>query len=422
MPQGDPTASRAAASAAQGVDTPDARPHAALRPGAAPSGRAAADRASRDAAVMLGLTLPGDTVLYLLLPLHAAAFGVSLAEAGLLLAANRLVRIIGYGWVARFYTRRGPRASCILAVLGAAAAAGFYAFSHGVWWLLVGRLLWGLAFAAMNIATQALATALAEGAARRSGTSRAIISTGPMLGLLVGAVLAEFHGPRPVFAALALVALLALPLAWRLPGGPGEALHTGGPRFGLPARLDVWSFVQGMALDGVFILGLSVLAAAALPQGAALAAGAALASRYASEIVLAPPAGRLAERFGALPVLIAVSMVSAAGIALVGLGALWIGAVAVVGLRGLLQPLPAPVAAATNPGPARVPALARMATWRDMGAGVGPLVAGMLLPLVPPALLYGGTALALALASLALLPRFGGAGRQARGGSGRHTP
>src|SRR5690606_33120715 len=238
---------------------------------------------------------------------------------------------------------------------------------------------------------------------RRSGTSRAIISTGPMLGLLAGAVLAEFHGPRVVFVALAAVALLALPLAWRLPHGPGEALRTPGPRFGLPARLDVWSFVQGMALDGVFVLGLSVLAAAALPQGAALAAGAALASRYASEILLAPPAGRLAERFGALPVLIAVSIVSAAGIALVGLGALWAGAVAVVGLRGLLQPLPAPVAAAANPGPGRVPALARMATWRDMGAGLGPLVAGTLLPLVPPALLYGGTALGLALASLALL-------------------
>src|SRR3981081_1215803 len=57
-----------------------------------------ADRASRDASVTLGLTLPGDTVLYLLLPLHAAVFGVTLPEAGLLLAANRLVRIARYGW------------------------------------------------------------------------------------------------------------------------------------------------------------------------------------------------------------------------------------------------------------------------------------------------------------------------------------
>ena len=50
-----------------------------------------ADRASRNAALTLAVTLPGDTVLYLLLPLHASAFGVTLPEAGLLLAANRIV-------------------------------------------------------------------------------------------------------------------------------------------------------------------------------------------------------------------------------------------------------------------------------------------------------------------------------------------
>lgn len=45
----------------------------------------------------MALALPGDAILYLLLPLYAASFGVSLVEAGLLLAANRLVRIAGYG-------------------------------------------------------------------------------------------------------------------------------------------------------------------------------------------------------------------------------------------------------------------------------------------------------------------------------------
>ncbi|MFC7689132.1 hypothetical protein ACFQY5_05260 [Paeniroseomonas aquatica] len=54
-----------------------------------------------------------------------------------------------------------------------------------------------------------------------------------------------------------------------------------------------------MALDGVFVLGLAVLASAALGgavggvavQGAALAAGGALALRYASEIALGPAGG-----------------------------------------------------------------------------------------------------------------------------------
>ena len=67
-----------------------------------------ADRHSRDASLMLAFAQPGDTLLYLLLPLHREVFGVSLAEAGLLLAANRLVRIAAYGWVARYYAVHGP--------------------------------------------------------------------------------------------------------------------------------------------------------------------------------------------------------------------------------------------------------------------------------------------------------------------------
>ena len=50
-----------------------------------------ADRNSRNASLTLAFAQPGDTLLYLLLPLHHPDFGISLAEAGLLLAANRLV-------------------------------------------------------------------------------------------------------------------------------------------------------------------------------------------------------------------------------------------------------------------------------------------------------------------------------------------
>ncbi|WP_203076076.1 MFS transporter [Falsiroseomonas ponticola] len=371
--------------------------------------REEADRASRDASLVLAMTLPGDTVLYLLLPLHAAVFGVSLAEAGLLLAANRLVRILGYGWVARGYEVFGPRRACLVAVLAAACATTGYALLPGVWWLLPARLLWGLAFAAMNIATQALATAEPSGASRRSGASRGIIAAGPMIGLLAGAALAEVAGPRIVFLCLGAVSLVGLVFAWRLPRGEnqGEAvkLRAGGPRFALPRSLDVWSFVQGFALDGLFVLGLAFLAAQAMPEGAALAAGGALAARYLAEVLLGPPAGRLAERFGAARVLLVVTLASAAGLAVIGVGWLWVGSLMVVGLRGLLQPLPAPVAASRAPPEERVAALARMATWRDIGAGVGPLAAGVLLPLVPAVVLYLGAAAVLVASSVHALRR-----------------
>lgn len=366
-----------------------------------PASLAAADRVSRNAALTLGLVQPGDTVLYLLLPLHAAEFGVSLPEAGLLLAANRLVRIAGYGWVARGYERFGPRATCLVAAMGAIGSTLGYATLTGVGWLLLARLLWGLSFAALNIATQALITAELHGAAQRSGRARAIIAAGPMLGLLGGALLSEIAGPRPVFFALAAIGLLGLPVAALLPRGPGHALRAAGRRLRLPSPLDLWSFIQGLTLDGVFVVGIAVLAASALPQGAVLAAGTALALRYLAEIALGPPGGAVAARWGAVPTLIVLSLGSAAGLAAISAGALWAGIIAIVLLRGMLQPLPAPILAAAVPGPARVPAIAGMATWRDLGAGAGPLIAGIVLPLAPLAL-YAGAALALAAATVAL--------------------
>lgn len=352
-----------------------------------------ADRATFNSAMTLGLALPGDTVLYLLLPIHAAAFGVTLPEVGLLLAANRLVRIIGYNWVANFYARKGPRAACVLAVVGAALAAVTYAGASGVWLLLVARLIWGLSFAAMNIATHALPTSETSGAARRSGWSRSIIAAGPAVGLVAGAVISELYGPRVVFALLAAVALCALPFAWRLPSTP-ENLVSSGPRFARPGAISIWSFSMGLALDGLFIFGLAVLAKANLPEGAAIAAGLAMALRYVCEILLSPVGGSLSHRFGARRLLILLSLAAAGGLLLLGFGgvSLWLGAIAVITLRALLQPLPAPVVAEAFPGPARVPALARQATWRDIGAGAGPLVAGFLFPVLPALVIYAGAA------------------------------
>jgi hypothetical protein len=52
------------------------------------------------AATCLGLVWFGDTVIYVVLPLYALAFGFDALTVGVLLSVNRVVRIIGYGWVA----------------------------------------------------------------------------------------------------------------------------------------------------------------------------------------------------------------------------------------------------------------------------------------------------------------------------------
>lgn len=363
-----------------------------------------ADRSSLHAALTLALTLPGDTVLYLLLPIYATTFGVTLPEAGILLAANRLVRIVGYGFVARIYAQYGPRAACMLAAVGAVLACVSYATLSGLWPLLAGRLVWGLSFAAMNLANQALPTAVMEGAARRTGRSRAIIAVGPTVGLVAGALMAYELGPRPVFAVLALVACLAPIFASRI-SPRTEPARAGGPRFERPGALSLWSFALGFTLDGLFIFGLGLLAAANYPKGAVLAAGFAMALRYAIEVMFSPLGGHLAHRYGARRILVAASLGAAAGLAVLSAEGwlLWTGAVVTIVLRALTQPLTAPLVAEAYPGPERVPALARQATWRDIGAGTGPLAAGLLFAVAPPIAIYGAAALLLGLTSLMLL-------------------
>ena len=363
-----------------------------------------ADEASRAAALTLALALPGDTLLYLLLPLYAATFGVTLPEAGVLLAANRLVRIASYGWVGRFYATKGPRAACLLASFGAIASTFMYAVGSGIWLLLVARLIWGLSYAAMNIANQALPTAILIGAAERVGRSRAIIAVGPTVGLIGGALLATAYGPRSVFLALTAVALLAPVFALRIPA-QREPTRLAGPRFERPGPLSIWSFSVGFTIDGIFIFGLGLLAAANFPRGAVLAAGIAMSLRYASEILFAPLGGMLGRRFGALRVLVVMSLVTALALVfLAGSGFwLWLGAIGTIVLRAIAGPLSAPVAAEIYPGTQRVPALARQATWRDIGAGAGPLAAGLIIPMLPPLAIYGGAGLLLGASTLWLL-------------------
>src|SRR5262249_40175783 len=134
-------------------------------------------------------------------------------------------------------------------------------------------------------------------------------------------------------------------------------------------------------------------------------------------IVLSPSGGALAHRYGGRRMLVALSMAAATTLAMLGGSdvVIWIGVLATVILRALLQPLPAPVIAAACPrsapvpaparpaGSAGVPALAGQAVWRDIGAAAGPLAGGFLFPILPAMIIYAAAAALFAGASVNLI-------------------
>ncbi|WP_397448048.1 MFS transporter [Pseudomonas sp. NA-150] len=359
-----------------------------------------ADVSSRRAAIVLALCLPCDALLYLLLPMQAQAFGVTLAQAGILLAANRIVRIFGYSYVMRFYARHGDRPTLMLAAGTAAVCGVGNALVSGFWWLLILRFGWGLCYGAMNLSTQVLATSEAGGAAHRAGRSRAYIAAGPMIALPLGALASLYFGPRLIFLLTVVSALVGLWVARGLPSAAHALSAPTGRRFKLPDGVAIWSFVEGVALDGLFIFGLSLQAQAMLGGNAVIIAGVLLALRYVSEMLLAPLGGRAAANFGALRMLVVFSTLSA--LALSAFGSHWLiaGAAAVLILRALQLPLVVTIIAQRNPNEGRVQAIAANAVWRDIGAGVGPLLAGVLLPVASAPWVYSLAGLAIVLSAV----------------------
>jgi MFS family permease len=342
-------------------------------------------------ATVLALALTGDALLYVVLPAHAADFGVDLALVGILLSANRIIRIFGYGAVVAIGERLGARRLSLLAAAAAAATTFAYGFGSGFAQLLAGRLGWGLAFAALNLTSLVYAASVKTAPVRSVGLASAIRQSGPTLAMAGGAALVPFAGPQGIFVALGCLTLLAIPLAAMLPSVERRAARQPRALFPRPSRLDLMYFVITLSVDGIFTITITLLLKDLVSvESAVLSAG----------LVLA-----LGERFGAQRLMTLMQAIMVVALALVALSAdrwpvLLLLSMALVAMsRAVLQVLILAVAAQRHPDDA-MRSFSVLATWGDIGSAVGPLLAGFLFVNVSALGLYLGMAAAIGASAI----------------------
>lgn len=329
---------------------------------------------------VMSLASLGDVLLYVVLPISAGAFGVSLAWVGILLAANRLTRIVLYGGAAAVGEALGSRTLAILSAVAAAASTFILWAGDGGPVLLVARILWGLAFAGLSLAALAYAVADRKRAGSRVGVSRAIYQVGPAFSLSVGAWMAGVLGPREVFLVLGVISLFAIPLALALPKDQVRASREKTQWLPRPKLIDLFFFGVGFSVDGVFAMTVALmLAKTASPEAAMLGAGLILALRRFGEVLLAPVGGFLGDRFGSDRVLFLSTILLALGFAALAAGWPLFGSLLVIAARAAIAALGPAIVAARADGSGTMHRLAVMQTWRDFGAAVGPLITGLLL-------------------------------------------
>ena len=354
---------------------------------------------------VLSLASLGDVLLYVVLPVSAGAFGIGFAWVGVLLAANRLTRIVLYGGVAAFGEAVGSRVLAITAAVAAAASTLILWAGDGGPVLLGARILWGLAFAGLSLAALAYAVSDRKRAGSKVGVSRAIHQIGPAFSLSVGAWLAGILGPRDVFLVLGLISLTAIPLAFALPRDKVRANREKTQWLPKPTRIDLFFFVVGFAVDGVFAMTVALmLAKTASPETAILAAGLILALRRFGEILFAPVGGYLGDRYGTGLVLFLSTVLLAAGFAVLAVGWTYPGSVTVIVARAAIAALGPAGVAPRAAGAGTLHRLAVMQTWRDFGAAVGPLVTGVLLEVAGTGLINASLVVLVAASLVAQRP------------------
>lgn len=327
------------------------------------------------AAACLGLVWPGDALIYVVLPLYPSAFGVEIATVAILLSVNRVIRILGYGWVGPLARRFGANTLTAAACAAGALSTLGYGLLGGAVLLFVARLLWGGAYGVLNLTNTAYAYGDGTRAGMHVGLNRAVSTIGPVLALGLGGVIVALTDPRMVFVIYGLVGLLAIPLALTLPRlrqPPGDASARASGRWTV-SPLNLFFFVVALGADGVFTATLSTLLADLIPVTSALiGAGLLLAGQRLISVILSFASGPIVDRFEADRLLVPCGLVIVAGLAAIALGHVYIGAVILIVARALFA-IVSPVIAAQQ-STDRIGAIAAYATWSDCGLAAGAFI------------------------------------------------
>jgi MFS family permease len=121
--------------------------------------RTAPNRVLTPLGLGLALSLLGDATLYAVLPspVFAAQAGITLAMVGWVLGLNRLVRIVFNGPAGYLYDRLPRRPVLLTSMLIGAFSTAIYALGSGVLLMIIGRVVWGLAWSGIWIGANTIA-------------------------------------------------------------------------------------------------------------------------------------------------------------------------------------------------------------------------------------------------------------------------
>lgn len=336
----------------------------------------------------------GYGVLAPVLPQFALEFGVSNFAASGIISAFALMRLIFAPVAGLIVTRLGERTTYVLGLLIVAVTTGISAFVISYEQLLIFRSLAGIGSTMFTIAATALLIKVSPPSKR--GRVSGINSAGFLLGNLIGPVLGAFVaglGLRAPFILYFITLVIAAIVVWV--ALRKSTLAVVGDAAGLPAprslkealRFSQYrgalasTFAFGWAAFGVRVSVVPLFIAATIGTSDS-DAGWVLAAYAAGNALFVIPSGRWNDKIGRKPLLVVGLLMSAVAFFVLPLTtALW-AAMAILAVAGVGSAFVNPAQQATvadvvgRRGGGPVVAAVQMTA--DLGAILGPVIAGLL--------------------------------------------
>lgn len=173
-------------------------------------------------AAATAVSLFGDSILYLVLPLFWREMGLTaIWQIGVLLSVNRFIRLPLNPYIAWIYKHISFRTGFTAAMILAAFTTFAYGALQGFWLLLLARILWGVAWSLLKLGAYLAIPDLADPGKRSYlfGLHKGITRTGALAGMLIGALFVEQTGVYAVTTVFALLSLATIPFLFLLGGG-----------------------------------------------------------------------------------------------------------------------------------------------------------------------------------------------------------
>ena len=157
----------------------------------------------------VAFSLLGDSALYAVLPSQAENIGLRLSLVGIILSANRFVRLltnISSGYIYDYLLR--PWLFIVALVVGAITTS-IYGLFWQFWILLIARLVWGACWSFIRLEGYSIVakTTMEQQYGKSMGYYKSISGLGFLAGYLLGGVFVDSFGYRNCFLTLACITI-----------------------------------------------------------------------------------------------------------------------------------------------------------------------------------------------------------------------